>query len=380
MIRFIQIGIRSYARLFSHVDAGIIILVLLCSGILTNLTYGQVSLKQDPSVINNSNSAASQSQQPHEVKITSPSKGQQVQAGKGLLIAGTSAYNTTSGCQVLVIVNGIRPYQNATPSSGPHDYSKWSFMLTTKYTPIKEGQNKITAKFSCGKDPRSVSHNSVNVTGVSANTTTYIIDTNPLQKHQNQQSSAMQTKSSGTNFTTANAASAKTSVPLLTNTSYSGGQKNNTIRTLSASVHVDKSTVHPGDKQTITIKVTDTNTTNVIAGAKVTGSVMDPSGSSKKSLDGITDYTGKYSYSWTVGDNGAIGSYKVEAQVSYSGYSNNTASKSFKVISIPISSSNTNVQSNSGNSDTNNNHPSSIITIPHIPVPQIRIPLHLPFH
>jgi hypothetical protein len=159
------------------------------------MTYAQVSLKPDPSAINNSNTTTSQSQQRlHEVKITSPTKGQQVQAGKDLAISGTSGGNATSGCQVSIIVNGIKPYQKTTPSGGTNDYSKWSFMLTPKYNPLKEGQNKITAKFSCGNDPRSVSHNSVNVTGLSTNTTTSIVNTNQLQKHQNQQSSSKKFK------------------------------------------------------------------------------------------------------------------------------------------------------------------------------------------
>ena len=165
--------------------------------------------------------------------------------------------------------------------------------------------------------------------------------TNQLQ-HQ-KQPLPIQTTRSGTNFTAANATSAKTSVPVLSNaSSYSGGEKNNTIRALSVSTHVGKNTIHPGDKQTITLKVTDTNTTNAIAGAKVTGRIMNPSGSSKKNLDGVTDTSGEASYSWTVGHNDATGRYKVEVQVSASGYGNDTASKSFKVTSIPVSSSNSN--------------------------------------
>ena len=36
------------------------------------------------------------------------------------------------------------------------------------------------------------------------------------------------------------------------------------------SIHVGKNTIHPGDKQTITLKVTDANTSNAIVGAKIT--------------------------------------------------------------------------------------------------------------
>jgi len=322
MIRFTQLGIRSYKKLFSHLTAGIIILILLCSAILTNIAYAQLSLKPDTSGINNSNTTPSRSQQqPHGVKITSPTKGEHVQAGKGLAISGTSAGNSNStsiNCQVSVIVNGIKPYQNATPtgSRGPGDYSKWSFMLTPKYPPLKDGQNKITAKFSCGNDPKSVSHNSVNVTGVYTNLTTSIVNTNQLPKQQKQQPLPIQTTRSGTNFTAANATSDKTRIPVLSNaSSYSGGAKNNTIRALSTSIHLGKNAIQPGDRQTITLKVSDANTSNAIAGAKLTGSVINPSGSAKKNLDGVTDTSGEASYSWLVGHNDAIGRYKVDVQV-----------------------------------------------------------------
>jgi hypothetical protein len=106
------------------------------------------------------------------VKITSPTKGQQLPVKKDLVISGTSAGNsnpTSINCQVFVIVNGIKPYQQSTPigPNGAGDYSKWIFSLTPKYTAIKEGQNKLTAKFSCANGPTPF-HNSLNVTGVTA--------------------------------------------------------------------------------------------------------------------------------------------------------------------------------------------------------------------
>jgi len=103
------------------------------------------------------------------VKITFPHKGQHVLVDNDLVIYGTSAVNaTTSDCKVSIIVNGIKPYQHTTPSGthGQNNYSKWNFTLTTRYTNIKEGQNKISAKFSCANNPSLVAHNSVNVTGV----------------------------------------------------------------------------------------------------------------------------------------------------------------------------------------------------------------------
>ena len=104
----------------------------------------------------------------HGVRITVPIKGQQVPAGTILKISGTSKDNATSDCQVNIIANGVKPYQNtsAAGSDGPKDYSRWTFSLSSNYTLIKQGTNEITAKFSCNSNPSLASFYSVNVTGV----------------------------------------------------------------------------------------------------------------------------------------------------------------------------------------------------------------------
>jgi hypothetical protein len=107
----------------------------------------------------------------HLVKIISPTKDEQVPVGRDLTISGISSDNSkTSNCNVSVIVNGNKPYRTAYPAgeAGGGDYSKWNFTLTPSGTGIKEGQNKITAKFSCDNAPNLISHNSVNVTGVTS--------------------------------------------------------------------------------------------------------------------------------------------------------------------------------------------------------------------
>src|SRR6266566_7156141 len=103
------------------------------------------------------------------VKITSPAKGQHVPVGN-ILISGTSSSNATNHCIVSVIINGIKPYQLATStgSKGPSDYSNWTFAATPKYSTIKEGINKITAKYSCPPNVNLTKFYSVNVTGVPA--------------------------------------------------------------------------------------------------------------------------------------------------------------------------------------------------------------------
>lgn len=48
------------------------------------------------------------------------------------------------------------------------DYSKWTFTATPKYSTLKEGINKITAKYSCLPEVNFTKFYSVNVTGVAA--------------------------------------------------------------------------------------------------------------------------------------------------------------------------------------------------------------------
>jgi len=129
---------------------------LLGSTLLTNSALAQIFPKSQASAPISDNktiSTLSLTKQPkaHNVKITSPTKGEKVPVGKNLVISGISAGNSNStaiNCLVSVIANGIKPYHpaNSTGRSGLGDYSKWNFTLTPKYTTIKEGQNKITAQ------------------------------------------------------------------------------------------------------------------------------------------------------------------------------------------------------------------------------------------
>ena len=144
----------------------------LLFAILINWTYAQTSTTNTLSPTLRSNMTSSTVSTPipsniaHGVKIISPTKGQNVSTGT-IAVSGTSNDNTTSDCHVSVIVNGIKPYQNAsaTGPGGENDYSKWNLTLSSKYTVIKEGLNKLTAKFYCNPNPSIASFYSINVTG-----------------------------------------------------------------------------------------------------------------------------------------------------------------------------------------------------------------------
>jgi hypothetical protein len=132
---------------------------------------------QGASPSSSSSSSPPPTQKSPAVRITSPTRGQQVPVGKDLTISGTSIDNATSNdCKVSVRVNKISPYQPTTATgtgrATSKDYSKWNFVITSKYTTIKPGQNRITAKYECESNPALTAFSSVNVTGATASTTT----------------------------------------------------------------------------------------------------------------------------------------------------------------------------------------------------------------
>ena len=115
---------------------------------------------------------ASPEQSPEHItklKITSPTGDQQVPVGKDLTISGISIDKANSNdCKVSIRVNKVGPYQpaTATGTGGAADYSKWNFVITSKHTTIKPGENRITAKYQCASDPTLTAFSSVNVTGI----------------------------------------------------------------------------------------------------------------------------------------------------------------------------------------------------------------------
>jgi len=106
------------------------------------------------------------------VRITYPHHFDNISLSGPLNISGISSDNELTDCKVSVIVNNVKPYQGVVASgkSGMSDYSIWSFTLTSNYTSLSEGSNKLTSKISClsnsGSTLNSTKWFSVNVTGV----------------------------------------------------------------------------------------------------------------------------------------------------------------------------------------------------------------------
>jgi hypothetical protein len=138
----------------------VIVLLLLWS----NVSYAQIFKGLVPNILYTHH-------KPRPLVITSPKKGQTVPVIGNLTIEGTSAGGTASHCKVYVIVNGVKPYRLATGTGpgGSADYTKWSFLLNSKYATLKEGSgNKITAKYVCDNNLSQRSFYNVNITGIKA--------------------------------------------------------------------------------------------------------------------------------------------------------------------------------------------------------------------
>jgi len=299
------------------------------------------------------------------VKISSPAKGQQVPIGI-LTISGTSTDDPVHNCQVSVLLNGVKPYQetiatgqNSGLGGGVNDYSTWKYSFTPGYAVIKEGINKITSKISCSPVNTLTSLSkwySVNVTGVVNTKIQQVVQpslpskavttaaTAPLQKD----NTGLQKETISTTTSqkiTTGATSATPSIPL--NVLYNNNNNNNIPKLLALSLDVTKDPIKRGSKETVITEVSDTASKEKITGAKVVGKVTSMSGGAvKESFEGTTDNDGQMSYSWKIGENGKSTKYKVTVQASAAGYQDVTSSTSFNVKPASTTTSKNDLASN----------------------------------
>ena len=141
-----------------------LLIVILIFGIFASFNWINYTYAQEAKLSGIQNTT----QQQHGVRITSPTRDEQVQVG-GLTISGISTDNTNTDCQVSVNINDLKPLVNATATGpgGVNDYSNWTITFD-KNSPqtIKQGINDLSSKLSCVNPSNVTKFYSINVTGV----------------------------------------------------------------------------------------------------------------------------------------------------------------------------------------------------------------------
>src|SRR5256714_3759765 len=125
-----------------------ITIVILIFGIFASFNWINYTYAQEASKVSGTQNTT---QQQHGVRITSPTKGEQVPVGE-LKISGISTDDDNTDCQVSVNINDLKPLENATATGpgGVNDYSNWTITFD-KDSPqtIKQGINDLSSKLSC---------------------------------------------------------------------------------------------------------------------------------------------------------------------------------------------------------------------------------------
>ncbi len=288
------------------------------------------------------------------IKIVEPITTQNVSSRDELIISGQSSDNNLKNCSVSVIVNDVKPYQNAVAkgAGGATDFSEWEFVLHNNYTQIIEGENKITSKLLCASAfPRWYS---VFINGVSNSSnedvfspaqsgeqqqnipTTNLSGTNEtdgMQSEELQQQYIDTTNPSGTNETDGmQSEELQQQQQNMPTTNLSDTNKiDDNNNELQVSILPLKNPVERGDTQDATITVTDSGS-RPVANAEINGKLIYPGENFVKDFSGITDSQGKFVYSWIIGKKGDVGPLSIEVEISSQGYPPSSATGSFDIV------------------------------------------------
>src|SRR6186713_505553 len=316
------------ATLSFRITISFLSLVILLMFTPSQLIFAQSSTKQLPFLT-----------QKESIKILGPVTTQNATVGKDLLISGQSSDDVVKNCSVSVIVNDIRPYQNASArgTEGMDDLSRWEFALSNNYTHVIEGMNKITAKLLCDSAPTR--WYSVFVNGIPNLSNVQIAPPQSSQIQSVQRSNVSETnlsniEESGNNESLIQSVQrSNVSETNLSNIEESGN--NNT--SLLVSILAQKNPIARGDIQNTTITVTD-SAKRPITNAEINGKLIYPGNNFEKEFVGKTDYNGKFIYSWTIGKKGDVGPLTVEVDASSQGYKSSFITSSFDVVDSSESS------------------------------------------
>jgi hypothetical protein len=281
------------------------------------------------------------------ISIIKPIATQNVSTGDELKILGQSSDNKLKNCSVSVIVNNLKPYQNAVAKGpgGSNDFSQWEFVLSNNYTHVINGENKITSKLLC---PTELTRwFSVVVNGVSGDSiqqefspvqenvqqnipVTNSSASNDLSRAQeNVQQNIPVTNSSDTDYIDTTKSTGTNDIDTTKSTGTNDIDSNN--NGMLVSISVEKNTVGRGDRQNSIITVTDSGSLG-IANAKIDGKLIYPGNNYEKQFNGITDSQGKFVYSWIIGKKGDVGPLSMEVEVSSQGFPPSSATSSFEIV------------------------------------------------
>jgi hypothetical protein len=256
------------------------------------------------------------------VKITHPTPDQQISTNNGTLrITGISSDNSTSSCEISVIANNVKPYQRAVPNKD-NDYSSWSFTLNSSYTPIKEGQNKLTSKISCLASPvNATKWYSVNFTGVFKDTTTS--DNQSQAVSNNTNISVNNTQTDSLNKTSENTSNVSSQISIMIPAA--------NLKQLSTVVKLDKDPIPKGSLQTARLNLSDSNTGQPLANATVEASITSPSGKSIV-FENMTAAAGGTSFSWKVPRVAETGLVHIKFKISAPGFESKEIMTAYEVV------------------------------------------------
>lgn len=299
-------------KMGSHVVTSLIILLIILLYTPNQFIFSQNSEELSTSKIRR-----------ESIKIDDPISNQNASIEKELIISGHSSDNNAKNCSVTVIVNDVRPYQNAVAkgTGGVIDFSQWEFSLRGDYTQIAEGENKITAKLLCMSAPTR--WNSVFINGV--------------PNYSNKEILSRVQSGEGSEIPTTNLSDIK-HVDI-----------NN--KTLLVSIFPQKNPVERGDTQNATITVTD-SASRALSNAEIGGKLIYPGDNFEKEFKGKTDLNGKFVYSWTIGKKGNVGPLIMEVDAASKGYLSSPIRGSFDIVD---SSSALRINNNTSSNHLGNN-------------------------
>jgi hypothetical protein len=265
------------------------------------------------------------------VKITHPSPDQQISTNNGTLrISGISSDNSTSNCEISIIANNVKPYQRTVPNKD-NDYSSWSFTLNSSYTPIKEGQNKLTSKISCLAIPANATKwYSVNFTGVFKDITTSENQSQEVSNNTNMivNNTQMDINVNNTQMDSLNKTNEKTS-NVSSQISVMIPPAN--LKQLSTVVKLDKNPIPRGSLQTVRLNLSDLNTGQPLSNATVEASITSPSGKSIV-FENMTAAAGETSFSWKVARIAETGLVHIKFRIFAPGFESKEIMTAYEVV------------------------------------------------